>query len=137
MKDDYEDLLDKARKDIPEDVFKKERLEVPKVRGHIQGNKTIISNFYQISDILHRKPEHILKFILKELATPGELKKAAAIIGSKVPASRINEKIQKYVNEFVTCKECGKLDTKLNQEGSVIILRCLACGAHRPVKSRI
>ncbi|MBW2996132.1 translation initiation factor IF-2 subunit beta [Candidatus Woesearchaeota archaeon] len=131
---DYKKLLDKARKELPDSVLKVERFEIPKVRGHIQGNRTIINNFHQIAAVLHRKVEHLLKFVLKELAAPGELKQSALIIGAKVPAARINEKIQKYVELFVICPECKKPDTKLVKDGDVVFLKCLACGAKHPVK---
>jgi len=106
---------------------------MPKIRGHIQGNRTILSNFSQIAQHLGRTQEHMLKFILKELATPGEIKKTGTIIGSKVSASRINEKIQEYAEKYVLCKECGKPDTKLEKEGAVTFVRCMACGSRKPV----
>jgi len=130
---DYEKLLGKARKELPEKSVKTERFEVPKVRGHIQGNKTVISNFHQIADAIGREQEHMPKFILKELATPGELKSKAVIIGRKVSASMINEKIQAYVNKYVLCGECGKPDTKLIKEKSITFLKCTVCGAKQPI----
>ncbi len=135
---DYEQLLEKARKELPEDILKTKRFEIPKVKGHIQGNRTIISNFLQIASLLGRKPEHVLKYILKELATPGELKKSGSvIIGTKVGATRINEKIQQYAKEFVQCPECAKPDTKLIKENRLIFIKCQACGAKHIVKSKI
>lgn len=135
---DYKKLLKQARKELPDVVFEKERFEIPKVRGHIQGNRTIISNFIQIADSLRRKPEHMLKYVLRELATPGEIKKSGSvIIGTKVSASRINEKIKQYANGFVLCSECGKPDTKIEKEGSISFLKCMACGAKRPIKTKI
>ncbi|MFC1728458.1 translation initiation factor IF-2 subunit beta, partial [Nanoarchaeota archaeon] len=70
----YEQLLKRGIKELPEVVTETVRFEVPKVRGHVEGNKTVISNFNQIADVLHRPKEHILKFLQKELATPGEFK---------------------------------------------------------------
>ena len=122
-------MLDNLYEKMPKTMEIGVRFEVPKVMGHIQGNNTIISNFYHIADALGRKPAHLLKFVLKELASPGDLKKNGVIIGSKVSATRINEKIQKYVHEYVICRECGKPDTKLTKEGSYVFMRCLACGA--------
>lgn len=131
-------MLEEARKELPESIFEKERFEIPKVRGHIQGNKTIISNFLQIAGVLGREPEHMLKYVLKELATPGEIKKSGSvIIGSKVPASRINEKIRGYAHDFVFCAECGKPDTKIDKEKNIVFMKCLACGARHPVKAKI
>lgn len=134
---DYEDLLKKAKKELPDTSESHERFETPRVSGHIQGNRTIISNFNQISSTLRREPEHVLRFILRELATPGDIKKKGLILGRKVSASMINEKIQKYVNEFVLCKECKKPDTKLIKEGRFDFMKCTACGAKYPIRSKI
>ena len=136
--DDYKKMLEEARKSLPEAVFIKERFEIPKVLGHIQGNKTIVTNFLQIASTLRREADHLLKFVLKELATPGEIKKSGALIlGTKVPASRINEKIRQYANEFVLCFECGKPDTQIVREGELNYMKCTACGAKNFVKAKI
>jgi translation initiation factor 2 subunit 2 len=134
---DYKELLQKARKELPESVKKVERFEIPKVKGHIEGNKTIISNFQQIATVLRRPVEHLLKYVLRELATPGEMRKGAFIIGTKISASRINEKIQQYANEFVICPECKRPDTQLTKEDKITFMKCLACGARHPIKSKI
>ncbi|MAG38830.1 translation initiation factor IF-2 subunit beta [Candidatus Woesearchaeota archaeon] len=125
----YETMLEKGKSELPEVVSQVERFNIPKVRGHIQGNKTIVSNFTEISKTLCRPPAHVLKFILKELATPGGIKKQAVIFGSKLSANKINEKIILYTEKFVLCKECGKPDTKLTKEVNNYFLKCQACGA--------
>ena len=136
--DDYKKMLEEARKSLPEVVFIKERFEIPKVLGHMQGNRTIVSNFLQIASALRRNVEHLLKYVLKELATPGEIKKSGALIlGTKVSASRINEKIRQYANEFVLCLECGKPDTQIIKEGELTYMKCTACGAKNIVKAKI
>lgn len=135
---EYEELLKKAREKLPKSVFEKERFEIPKIKGHVQGNKTVLINFLQIADILRRPSDHLLKYILKELATPGEIKKSGSVmIGTKVSASRINEKIQQYAHDFVLCPDCGKPDTKIDKESKFIFLKCQACGARHPIKSKI
>ena len=134
---DYQKLLKKAFEEMPESVKNKERFEIPKVLGHIEGNKTIISNFHQIADALGREPDHLLKYILKELATPGEIDKNRVIIGRKISASSVNEKIQKYADEFVICKECKKADTQMVKKDKILFIKCLVCGAQHPVRSKI
>lgn len=134
---DYNKLLKRAKKLLPDSSKETSRFEIPLVKGHIQGNRTIISNFSQIATVLGRTQEHLLKYILKELATPGEIKKKAVIIGRKVSASMINQKIGQYAKEFVICKECNKPDTKLIKEDRVMFIRCLACGARHPVKTKL
>ncbi len=133
----YEELLGRAREKLPELVKEVSRFEVPKVRGHIQGNRTVISNFHQIADSIGRPLEHFLKYVLRELATPGDLKSNALMLGTKIPASRINEKVMQYVKEFVICKECNRPDTKLVKEDKITFIKCSVCGAKNPIKVKI
>ncbi len=77
----------------------------------------------------------MLKFLLKELATPGEIKKSGSImLGRKIGSNLINEKINLYAEKFVFCKECGKPDTNIKLVDSVIFLKCTACGAEHQIK---
>lgn len=130
----YDDLLKKAREELPESISGRERFEIPKVIGHIQGNRTIISNFFQIAKVLGREPEHLLKYVLKELAAPGKLSGQQLVIGTKISSSIVNKKIKQYANIYVLCAECGKPDTKLTIEGGIYSLKCTACGAKHPVR---
>lgn len=137
MADEYEKLLDRVIRNLPEQVKRSERFEIPKVKGHVQGQKTVISNIHQIADDFNRDPEHLTKFLLRELATPGDLKPKGLILGRKITAVRVNEKVRKYAEIFVVCKECGKPDTKIMRENRVMFLKCMACGARHPVTGKI
>lgn len=137
MSESYEELLNKGFEELPDDINKAERFKVPKVKGHIQGNKTIISNFLHIAQTIGRPPQHLLKFINRELAALGEIKKTAVIFNTKLQASRINEKIQEYVDTFVICRTCSRPDTKLHKESGVTIMTCQACGARQSIVSKI
>lgn len=134
---DYEKMLNTGKENLPEASKLNQRFEIPKVKGHIQGNRTVINNFNVIAQTLERNASHILKFILKELAAKGKITKNALIIGAKIPASRINEKIQAYADIFVICKECGKPDTEFKKENGVMHLKCHACGAKYPINTKI
>jgi translation initiation factor 2 subunit 2 len=131
---EYSDLLKKARLALPEIVSVRERFEIPKVRGNIQGNKTIVSNFFQISNALSREPPHLLKYLLKELATSGEVKDSLLIFKTKLSANSINQKVRQYANTFVLCVDCGKPDTKIMEEKGILFLKCQACGAKHHIK---
>ena len=128
-------MLEEGMKNLPEKESNTARFEIPKVQGHIEGNKTIVANFHQIADILGREPEHLLKFILRELATPGIVKDNRLILGRKISSLQINEKIEKYAKTYVLCKNCGKPDTKLIREDRGLMLKCTACGAKNPARS--
>jgi translation initiation factor 2 subunit 2 len=132
----YEEMLKIVKSKLPSTIENTERFVIPNVRGHVEGNKTVISNFIQIAQHVRRVPEHMLKYVLKELATPGEIKKQFVVLGTKVPASRINEKIKRYAEIFVICKECGKPDTKMTKEGDIYFIKCQACGARYSVYSK-
>ena len=134
---DYEKLLKKAKEDLPKDLIRKERFEVPNVKGHIEGNKTIITNFVEICSVLNREPNQLLKYLQRELATPANIEGRRLILGRKISSNLINEKVKRYAEEFVICKECGKPDTKLIKEDRVLEKKCMACGAKHPVRSRI
>jgi translation initiation factor 2 subunit 2 len=135
---EYEQLLKRARERLPQSVVERERFEIPKVKGHLEGNKTIISNFQQIAQTLRRPADHLLKFILRELATPGDIMRSGnLVLGAKVAATRINEKIREYAYEFVLCPQDGKPDTDIIHEGDFAFLKCNACGYKQPVKSKI
>ncbi len=132
---DYEQLLKKAEEELPEKTGNSERFTLENVKGHLEGNKTVIINLKKIAKDLGRDENHLLKYLLRELATPGKYVGERAIFGTKVSANMINKKIKKYASEFVYCSECGKPDTKLTEEKEVIYLKCLACGVKKPVKN--
>jgi translation initiation factor 2 subunit 2 len=134
---DYETMLERGKSKLPDTAVATERFIVPKVTGQLEGNKTIISNFVQIANVIRRNPEHILKYISRETAAKGEIKKQLLIFNTKLPSAKINEKIQQYVDTYVVCKECGKPDTKLSKEGVITFIRCQACGAKHSINSKI
>ena len=133
---DYESLLKKAREELPEQVYGSERFTIEKVKGHLEGNKTVIINIKQIAKSLDRDPEHLLKYLLRELAAPGRFVRDRVIFGTKVSAKKINKKIAKYASEFVFCSECSKPETKIEEgKAGVMYLKCQACGVKKPVKT--
>ena len=127
-------MLKRGRENIPETFKNRERFEIPKVKGHIEGNKTIISNFNEICGLMERENRIVLKFILKELATPGLDERTRVIFGRKLNSGLINEKIQKFADLYVICPECGKPETHIEKEKNSRFLRCQACGAKTPIK---
>ncbi len=133
----YEQLLDEAYKKVKQIDTGSERFEIPKIEGHFQGKKTILTNFFQIAAHIRRNPEHFQKFLLKELAASGFRDNDRLVINTKIPSAKINEKINQYVKEFVLCKECSKPDTELIKQDRLTFVHCLACGAKHPVRGKI
>ena len=134
---DYEKLLDQAYKKVKQVNTSSGRFEIPQIKGHFEGKKTILTNFFQIADYLRRNPEHFQKFMLRELATSGQRDGDRLVLNNNIPSSKINQKIEQYVKEFILCKECGKPDTELLKEDRLSFVHCLACGAKHSVRSKI
>ncbi len=133
----YEELLDKAFSIVKKTDSTGERFEIPKVEGHFEGKKTIITNFGQIVSYLRRDEEQLLKFLLKELAAQGQLEKDRLVLNKKVSSKEINPKIEDFVKEFVVCRQCGKPDTEIIKSDRMNFMHCLACGAKQPIRTKI
>ena len=133
----YEELLEAAYKKLPSEAGKAEaiRLEIPEIKSAVSGNKTIISNLDAIAKSIRRDINHVLKFLLRELATTGIMKGSEAIFVGKFRPDVLNEKVSKYVKEFVLCYQCGKPDTHLQKAASATLLICEACGARESVRT--
>lgn len=134
--ENYEQLLQEAYGKVKQGN-NSGRFEIPKVEGHFQGKKTVITNFLQITSYLRRDPTHLQKFLLKSLAASGQMEGDRLVLNMRVPSAKINQKINDYVREFVLCRECGKPDTELIRQDRITFLHCLACGAKHSVRSKI
>jgi len=130
---DYEELVKRAGDKISDELVSESRFKVPKAQIFIQGKHTIIKNFCEISSYLSRDKNHFLKFLLKELAAPGEIDGTSAKILGKFRDEKINEKIKLYIKNFVTCTICGKPDTKIVKKGNLYKMKCEACGSERAI----
>lgn len=132
---DYESLLNQAFEKIPKKTETAERFKVPSVEIEIVGPRTVFKNFQQITTILRREPNHVAKFLSRELAVPGSIQNNNLVFTGKVGREILQKKIDDYIKEFVYCKECREPDTKLVKEGRVTYMICEACGAKHPVRS--
>ena len=133
----YEELLKKAKAELPQIKTSAERFEIPKVKGHVEGNKTILINFFQICNLFGREPQQLLKYLQRELATPASIDGQRVVWGRKLASSFVNQKVEQYAHDFVICKECKKPDTKMIKEDRIYSLKCMACGAEQPIRAKI
>lgn len=133
---DYEALLDRAKKDLPQTLEAHDRFQVPEPDVMIEGKTTVIRNFGAIAESLRREPGHLYGYLLRELGTAGSLDGPRVVFKGKVATANIAERIESYVEEYVLCSECDRPDTKIVKDGRVLILTCETCGAHRPVHVR-
>lgn len=132
----YDNLLNRARDKLPEEISHHERFQIPDVDAMVEGNTTILRNFNEIVDKINRDAEKVLKYLLRELGTAGERENERVVFKGKISPKKIENKLEDYVEKYVLCPECGRPDTRLVKEGRVTIMRCDACGAHGPIKGK-
>jgi translation initiation factor 2 subunit 2 len=133
MKYDYEELLKRARSQIPEVTLKHERLELPRLRYSVIGMRTIVFNFREIADALNRDPQHILKYLTREMATAATTQDPRVIFQGKFSQETLDRLIHRYIENFVICPICKSPDTKIVKEKRLSFLICEACGAKSSV----
>ncbi|MEM5771227.1 MAG: translation initiation factor IF-2 subunit beta [Candidatus Aenigmatarchaeota archaeon] len=129
----YEEMLKKAIEKLPSVVENSDRFKIPESEVTYSGKLTIIKNFNQIVNILRRDPNHLAKFLFKELAIPGKIEENKLILQKIFTKEKIDEKIREYCKIYIFCNECGKPDTKLFKKGNIYFIKCEACGAERSV----
>ncbi len=134
MTESYEQLLDHALEQIPKAVFESARFQIPDAEVEITGNRTTIRNFKGIATAINREPSHLMKYLLRELGAAGGVQGVQAVFQGKFSKAIVDERIRRYVEEFVLCRECGKPDTKLERRERIYMLRCEACGARTSVR---
>ena len=130
----YNDLLKRARDQVPEGTLKKERLELPRLFVSMVGMRTTIGNFKEVADTLDRDPQHILKFLTREMATAATYHDGRAIFQGKFPRDTFERLLQRYMESFVICPVCKRPDTNIVKEKRLSFIICNACGARSSVK---
>jgi len=130
----YDDLLKRACEQMPEVSIKKERLELPRIQIQTVGMRTIIFNFKDIANALDRDPQHVLKFLTREMATAATVSESRAIFQGKFRSDSFERLIQRYLDSYVTCPVCKRPDTRLVKEKRLSFVVCNACGAKSSVK---
>ena len=126
-KEEYSKLLDKAYKDLPQVLFKKERFEIPEVKGRLVKTRTIITNAREIAKHFSRDENHFFKFFLKDVGVRGEVNPRGDItLFSRFQPAALNKTVKSYYQHYVECKHYQSPDTIFQNNGTV--LKCNACG---------
>jgi translation initiation factor 2 subunit 2 len=135
MSEKYLKSLDKALEKIPKRMISGERFEEPKPEILVFGRtRTMIANFADLSRRLNRDPNHILKFISREMATAGTYDGQRVFFQGKFPGDSIVHLLHIYVTKYVICPICKRPDTKIEKSGRITTLSCEACGAKSPIR---
>ena len=132
---DYDGLLQRGLSKIPEKAFKSSKYETPQTESTVIGAKTVIYNFKDVAAKLNRDPNHLLKFIVRELATSGTLEDVRASLQGRFSKEVLDDLVVRYIKAYVLCNSCNKPDTKLAREDRLTFIVCEVCGAKNPAKT--
>jgi len=132
----YQELLDKGYENIPDNVKKLSRFEIPKVQIRIEAKNTYITNFNKIINTLNRERKHFIVEFLKKVGTMGEMRGQHLFLKGVYKEQVLNRLIELYSKTYVLCKICNKPDTEIQREGKKKFLKCTACGAHEEIKEK-
>jgi len=100
----------------------------------IQGKKTLLKNAGPVCKTLKREILHMLKYFVKETGVPATNDDTKIILNGMVNSYKVNQIYNKYIDEFVLCKQCKKPETRIITEKGVLLLKCDACGAINPIR---
>jgi len=134
VSEDYEKLLDRALERVPKAASREGRFKIPEPDVEVAGNRTTLRNLKEIADALNRDPNHLMKYLLREVGTAGNLEGTRGVFQGKFGGGTLQDRVNRYIEEFVFCPECRKPDTKIIKRGRVYMLKCEACGARASVK---
>jgi len=134
MSFNYDDLLKRACAQMPEVSAKTERLVMPRLYVTTSGMRTTISNFKEVADALDRDPQHILKFLTREMATAATFQDSRAIFQGKFREDSFERLLSRYLESYVICPVCKRPDTRIVKEKRLSFLVCNACGAKSSIK---
>jgi len=134
--EEYKKLLDRAYEKMPKLSEDISDFKIPTVDSIIQGNKTIIRNLSFIADKARRPNTDISRYLGKEFGVPASIEEQRLILNGKFQNNELNNKIKKYFETYVICKECHKPDSHLEAAGrGMLTFVCEACGARYGIKS--
>ncbi len=131
----YDALLDKAIKELPDVLKEHSRFEKPAVDSIIQGKTTVVKNLGELAKAVGRDTDLLSKYLIKEMGTAGTHDAQFLTLKGVFRESQIQERFDAFLEEFVLCSECKRPDTKIMREERINFLVCEACGARRSIGS--
>ncbi|MFH0986816.1 MAG: translation initiation factor IF-2 subunit beta, partial [Candidatus Micrarchaeota archaeon] len=109
----YDEMLDNLYEKLPKNKTVGERFEIPVFVSFAQGKQTVLKNLKECAEKIRRDPDHIVRYIIKDLGTTGSYDGKQGILQGKFRDDLLKSRFLNYVKEFVLCNECKKPDTEL------------------------
>ena len=134
MNDNFNFMVDEAY-DMLENNIVEHNLILPKIQTEISVTRLYWKNIMDYLNIINRCPDHFMIFLKNELCNKeinwysGNKNDGIIIHGKCQKNSVILELIKKYINIFVICQSCKKINTELIKlTFKKYEFKCLTCG---------
>lgn len=106
------------------------RINFPALKVTNKNRLSIISNFGEYPKILNRTKEEISNYFRTEMATSISINAMdQLLIHGKFNESKCQFIMEKYIKQFVMCRQCRGLNTVLEKENGLTFLDCKQCRA--------
>lgn len=114
------------------------KIPMPKLES-VGKKKTCINNFSRICEVIHRPVEDVKEFLEKELSCKGNMdtKGALTVRFQMQKSTDLDNLLQRYLDTYVKCNSCNRIDTTLQKSGRLLELRCNWCHATRSVAAMV
>ena len=104
------------------------RYKMEEVTLNHQKTKIVFENINTICEQLNRDPNILLKFLKKQFGTSFEYKNNQASATKLIMKDEMQNKIFKFIDEYVLCKGCHNPETIYEETKGKKYFICKACG---------
>lgn len=95
---------------------------------HQINRKTCVINFRAICEKINRDSLIVKEYIDNEFESKSSLDASGALLFDKsIKSVRIEGCILKYIEDFVSCKQCKSKNTTLVKENRINYIKCQTC----------
>ena len=137
---DYSVLLNRVyesmRESNPEFGKPRERVHIPPPQIVHVPKKSKWTNCLDICKAVGRDMDHVYEYIMSELGTSGSVDgSSCVVIKGRFTAKSLEPVLRKYMTEYVLCRACKSLNTKLERDpdSRLSFVQCNLCSSSRSV----
>lgn len=106
------------------------RVNLPPIKINRKNRMSIFSNFGILVEKLNRDKNHISNYFKAETGLINTINQHnQLIIQGKFDELKCESIMKKYINEFVSCRQCKGLNTTMLKEHGLTFLQCNQCSA--------
>jgi len=105
-----------------------------KVEGTTKMIKSVLTNIAEVCQAVGRPPDYLITFLGQELSANSKIDKDTekAYVTGAMDERQVQQIVFKFINETVSCGNCGNPETTIHIEGSkknkFLYLTCKGCG---------